>query len=176
MLEIANLSVSYGDLQILHDISLEVKQNEIVALVGANGAGKSTTLKSISRLLEPKSGSIHFLGQDIVGIQPHKIIDLGIIHVPEGRRLFAEMTVRENLIMGALSKRARPERKRQEGNSLYDRTSCSKLRTDPGRCLCLMQCDSRCQNRPTSRCAQLWCLGLSAIEYFQGLRFALPRW
>ena len=110
MLEIANLSVSYGDLQILHDISLEVKQNEIVALVGANGAGKSTTLKSISRLLEPKSGSIHFLGQDIVGIQPHKIIDLGIIHVPEGRRLFAEMTVRENLILGALSKRARPKR------------------------------------------------------------------
>jgi branched-chain amino acid transport system ATP-binding protein len=110
MLRVENIDVSYGDLQVLWDISFEVNEGEIVALVGANGAGKSTTLKTISGILRPISGSIRFLDQHLDQVPAYKIIDHGIAHVPEGRRLFPEMSVRENLIMGALSPRAKAKR------------------------------------------------------------------
>lgn len=110
MLRVGNIDVFYGDLQVLWDVSFEVKEGEIVALVGANGSGKSTTIKTISGLLRPASGSIHFLEQHLDQIPAHKIIDRGIAHVPEGRRLFPEMTVRENLIMGSLTRQAKARR------------------------------------------------------------------
>jgi branched-chain amino acid transport system ATP-binding protein len=110
MLKVENIDVSYGDLQVLWDVSFEVNEGQIVALVGANGAGKSTTLKTISGILRPTSGTIRFLDQRLNQIPAHKIIDHGIAHVPEGRRLFPEMSVRENLIMGALSPRAKAKR------------------------------------------------------------------
>jgi branched-chain amino acid transport system ATP-binding protein len=110
MLKVENIDVSYGDLQVLWDVSFEVNEGQIVALVGANGAGKSTTLKTVSGILRPTSGSIRFLDQRLNQIPAHKIIDHGIAHVPEGRRLFPEMSVRENLIMGALSPRAKAKR------------------------------------------------------------------
>ena len=110
MLEVKNIDVSYGDLQVLWDVSFEVNEGEIVALVGANGSGKSTMLKTVSGLLRPNNGSIRFLDQRLDQIPAHKIIEHGIAQVPEGRRLFPEMSVRENLIMGALSPRAKAKR------------------------------------------------------------------
>ena len=101
MLEIDNIDVYYGAIHALKGISLEVKEGEIVTLIGANGAGKSTTLRTISGLLKPKTGSITFLGQDIAGVRAHEIVKKGISQVPEGRRVFAEMTVMENLDLGA---------------------------------------------------------------------------
>jgi branched-chain amino acid transport system ATP-binding protein len=106
MLKVNKVDVFYGKIQALWDISLNIEEAEIVALVGANGAGKTTLLKTISGLLQPASGTIEFLGQRIDGLLPHKIVELGIAHVPEGRRLFTEMTVRENLEMGAYSSKA----------------------------------------------------------------------
>ena len=105
-----NIDVFYGDLQVLWDVSFEVNEGEIVALIGANGAGKSTTLKTISGLLSPTTGRITFLGQRLDQVPAHKIIELGVAQVPEGRRLFPEMTVRENLIMGSLSPLAKAKR------------------------------------------------------------------
>ena len=110
MLRVENIDVFYGDLQILWDVSFKVKEGEIVALVGANGSGKSTTLKTISGLLSPSNGSIVFLDQRLDQIPAHKIIEQGVAHVPEGRRLFPGMTVRENLIMGSLSSQAKAKR------------------------------------------------------------------
>jgi branched-chain amino acid transport system ATP-binding protein len=110
MLKVDNINVYYGDLQVLWGVSFEVNTGEIVALVGANGAGKSTILKTITGLLRPSGGNISFLGHRLDRIAAHKIVDVGIAHVPEGRRLFPEMTVIENLIMGALSRRAKPHR------------------------------------------------------------------
>lgn len=110
MLKVEHIDVSYGDLQVLWDVSFEVNEGEIVALVGANGAGKSTTLKTVSGILRPSSGRIRFLDQHLDQIPAYKVIDHGIAHVPEGRRLFPEMTVRENLIMGALTPRAKAKR------------------------------------------------------------------
>ena len=101
MLEVKNVNAFYGKIQALWDVSFTVNEAEIVALVGANGAGKSTLLHTISGLLRPESGSITFLGQRIDGMTPHTIVELGISHIPEGRRLFTEMSVRENLEMGA---------------------------------------------------------------------------
>ena len=101
MLKIDNIDVYYGAIHALKGISLEVKEGEIVTLIGANGAGKSTTLRTISGLLKPKTGSITFLGQDIAGVRAHEIVKKGISQVPEGRRVFAEMTVMENLDLGA---------------------------------------------------------------------------
>ena len=100
MLKVNGIDIFYGDLQVLWDVSFEVKEKEILVLIGANGAGKSTTIRAISSLLEVKKGSIEFEGIRIDQIPPHKIIEYGIVHVPEGRRLFPEMTVEENLIMG----------------------------------------------------------------------------
>lgn len=101
MLKIDNIDVYYGAIHALKGISLEVNEGEIVTLIGANGAGKSTTLRTISGLLKPKAGSITFLGQSIVGVRAHGIVKKGISQVPEGRRVFAEMTVMENLDLGA---------------------------------------------------------------------------
>ena len=101
MLKIDNIDVYYGAIHALKGISLEVKEGEIVTLIGANGAGKSTMLRTISGLLKPKTGSITFLGQDIAGVRAHEIVKKGISQVPEGRRVFAEMTVMENLDLGA---------------------------------------------------------------------------
>ncbi|HEY5296798.1 MAG TPA: ABC transporter ATP-binding protein [Verrucomicrobiae bacterium] len=101
MLEIKNLFVNYGAIAALHGISLSVQNGSIVTLIGANGAGKSTTLKTISGLLKPKSGEIFYDGKKISGLPPHKIVALGLSHVPEGRMIFANLTVLENLQMGA---------------------------------------------------------------------------
>ena len=101
MLEIKNLQVSYGAITALHGISLSVKAGGIVTLIGANGAGKTTTLKTISGLLKPKSGEIFYDGKNIAGLPPHQIVARGISHVPEGRMIFANLTVLENLQLGA---------------------------------------------------------------------------
>lgn len=101
MLEVKNLNVSYGVIPVLHEVSLQVKENELVALLGSNGAGKSTLLNTIQGFLKPTSGSISFLGKAIEGFPPHRVIAEGIVQVPEGRRLFPYMTVKENLLLGA---------------------------------------------------------------------------
>ena len=103
MLEIKNLTVRYGNITALHGINLEVRKNEVVALVGNIGAGKTTTLRSISGLQKPASGEIVFQGKSIVGKPVHKIVQMGLIHVPEGRKIFKTLTIRENLLMGAYS-------------------------------------------------------------------------
>jgi branched-chain amino acid transport system ATP-binding protein len=110
MLKIEKLNFSYGDLKVLWDIDMEVNEGEIVTVVGSNGAGKSTTLKNISRLVKPSSGSITFNGADINRLEPHAVVEAGIIQVPEGRKIFPEMTVRENLRMGSFIKGARKDR------------------------------------------------------------------
>ena len=101
MLEIKNINVYYGAIHAIKDISLTVNEGEIVTLIGANGAGKSTTLRTISGLLKPKTGSIEFLGKNISEMPAHQIVKEGISQVPEGRKIFAEMTVIENLELGA---------------------------------------------------------------------------
>jgi len=107
MLEVNNINVFYGAVQALWDVSLNVEKGEIVGIIGSNGAGKTTTLKTISGLLHPKSGSISFLGKKIDRLPPYDIVKAGISHVPEGRRLFSNMTVLENLEMGAYTQEAR---------------------------------------------------------------------
>jgi len=101
MLEIKNLFVSYGAINALQGISLSVKAGSIVTLIGANGAGKTTALKTISGLLKPKAGEIFYEGKNIADLPPHQIVKLGLSHVPEGRMVFANLTVMENLQMGA---------------------------------------------------------------------------
>ena len=110
MLELRNINVFYGDVQVLWDISFDVKQGEVVALIGANGAGKSTTLKTISGLLRPRSGSILFEAAPIHIVPPYRLIERGLAHCPEARRLFVEMTVEENLDMGSLRGEAKLQR------------------------------------------------------------------
>jgi branched-chain amino acid transport system ATP-binding protein len=101
MLEIKNLTVNYGAISALQSVSLQVQQGDIVTLIGSNGAGKTTTLKTISGLLKPKGGEVFYQGNNISGLPPHEIVKLGISHVPEGRMIFANLTVWENLQMGA---------------------------------------------------------------------------
>lgn len=101
MLKVEDINVYYGNIQALKGISLEVNEGEIVTLIGANGAGKSTLLKTLSGLLKPKQGTIHYLGKSIAGKAAQSIVKAGISHVPEGRRVFANMTVEENLELGA---------------------------------------------------------------------------
>ena len=101
ILKVDNINVYYGAIHAIKGVSLEVNEGEIVTLIGANGAGKSTTLKAISNLLHPKTGSIEFFGEKLAHIPPHKIVEKGLAHVPEGRRIFLQMTVQENLEMGA---------------------------------------------------------------------------
>ncbi len=116
MLEVKNIDVFYGDVQVIWNVSFEVNKGEIVALIGANGAGKSTILKTISGILRPQKGEILFEGKPIYKIDPFRLIELGIVHVPEARRLFVEMTVEENLDMGSLKGEARE--KREETRSM----------------------------------------------------------
>ena len=111
MLIVNNIDVYYGDLHVLWDVSFEVKEGEIIVLIGANGAGKSTTIKTLSSLLTPAKGTIEFNGKRIDKQEPYEIIQHGIVHVPEGRRLFTEMNVEENLIMGSLYGEAKAKRK-----------------------------------------------------------------
>lgn len=106
MLKLHNISASYGKVQVLREVSFRVDREEIVALVGANGAGKTTMLNTISGLLRPLSGSIEFLEKNIEGMSPYRILEAGIAQVPEGGKPFPDMTVRENLEMGAYSKKA----------------------------------------------------------------------
>ena len=103
MLEIKNLTVQYGNVIALHKVDFNVGPNEVVALIGNNGAGNTTTLRTISGILRPTIGSIMFNGKSLVGMPVHKIVSEGIIHVPEGRKIFTKLTVRENLLMGAYS-------------------------------------------------------------------------
>jgi len=112
LLEVRDLDFSYGDVQVLRGVSLTVNAGEIVTLVGSNGAGKSTTLRNISRLLRPRAGKIVFDGHDLVRLHSHQVVALGVIQVPEGRRVFPEMTVHENLTMGSYVKTARAERQK----------------------------------------------------------------
>ena len=112
MLEIRQLNFAYGDLQVLWDIDLDVQRGEIVSVVGPNGAGKSTMLRNISQLLRGQSGSIRFDGRELVGLAPHSTVELGLIHVPEARRIFPEMTVLENLLLGSHARAVRADRKR----------------------------------------------------------------
>ena len=101
ILSVHNLEVAYGTIPALHGIDLEVEQGEIVTLIGANGAGKTTTLRTISGLLRPKAGDVTFKGKSISGVKPHIITAMGVSHVPEGRGIFANLTVSENLELGA---------------------------------------------------------------------------
>ncbi len=110
MLEIKGIDVFYGDVQVIWDVSFEVREGEIVSLIGANGAGKSTILRTISGILRPKKGEISFDGHPIHTVQPYHLIELGIAHVPEARKLFVEMTVEENLDMGSLRGEAKLKR------------------------------------------------------------------
>ena len=105
MLKVENINVYYGQIHAIKDISFEVKEGEIVSLIGANGAGKSTILKTVSGIMHPKSGSIHFLDEDITHKPAHTLVYKGMAHVPEGRRIFLNMTVKENLDMGAFSQK-----------------------------------------------------------------------
>ena len=110
MLEVKGIDVFYGDLQVLWDVSFHVDQREILVLVGANGAGKSTTIKTVSSLITPRKGSIEFDGVRLDQTPPYKVIESGLVHVPEGRRLFSLMSVEENLIMGSLYGEAKEKR------------------------------------------------------------------
>jgi len=112
VLEIKNIDVFYGDVQVIWNASFDVQKGEIVALIGANGAGKSTILKTISGMLRPKKGDILFENIPIYKIDPYRLVEMGIVHVPEARRLFVEMTVDENLDMGSLKGEARIQREK----------------------------------------------------------------
>jgi len=113
MLEVKNLEVAYGALTALHGVSLTIQPGEMVALVGPNGAGKSTLLKTIAGLLVPRAGAILWEGKRLSAVPPQRIVERGVALVPEGRRLFARMTVRENLELGAFTRRAQTERRAQ---------------------------------------------------------------
>jgi branched-chain amino acid transport system ATP-binding protein len=110
VLKLAGVSASYGSVPAIHDVSIEIGEGEAVGLLGANGAGKSTTLRAISGLVKLTSGAIIFAGADLASLPPHKIPELGIAHVPEGRQVFPEMTVQENLEIGAYVPKAKAER------------------------------------------------------------------
>ena len=105
LLEIRNLSSGYGDVQVLWDVSLEIRQGEVVALIGANGAGKTTLLCTVSQLVQPWSGEIRFDGVDLTHAHSDQVVGAGIVHVPQGRRLFAGLSVKDNLLQGAYLRR-----------------------------------------------------------------------
>ncbi|MBS0529314.1 MAG: ABC transporter ATP-binding protein, partial [Proteobacteria bacterium] len=113
MLEIEHLVTGYGGVPVLHDVSLRLAAGEVVGLLGANNAGKTTLINSLSAMYAPMSGRILFEGQDITAVSPQKRVELGIVQVPEGRLVFPEMSVRENLLLGGINRRARAGRSRQ---------------------------------------------------------------
>ena len=119
MLKIHNLDVSYGPIRALKGISFEVKEGEIVTLIGANGAGKSTTLRTISNLIKPQSGSITFLNEDLLSVPAYDLVKLGIAHVPEGRIIFGPLTVHENLELATWGRRDKIAI-REDLNKVYD--------------------------------------------------------
>lgn len=119
MLKITNMDVYYDEIQVIHNLSFQVKEGDIVALLGSNGAGKTTTLKTISGLLRPEKGEILWEGKSINRVNASSIISLGISHVPEGRRLFPQMTVEENLMLGAFKRDLWIKRK-QNAEEIYD--------------------------------------------------------
>jgi branched-chain amino acid transport system ATP-binding protein len=110
VIELSGVSASYGSVPAIRDVTIRVEEGEAVGLLGANGSGKSTTLRAISGLVRPTSGTITFLGQNLRVLPPHKITELGIAHVPEGRQVFPEMTVNENLEIGSYAPRAKADR------------------------------------------------------------------
>jgi branched-chain amino acid transport system ATP-binding protein len=112
MLRVEQLSFAYDDLRVLWDVDLEVRAGEVVSVLGGNGAGKSTLLRNVSRLLRPAAGKLEFQGADLRRLRPHQVVGLGIVHVPEGRRIFPELTVLENLRMGSYLAAARRDRGR----------------------------------------------------------------
>ena len=123
MLQIDNIDVYYGKIQALRGVSLNVNEGEVVALIGSNGAGKSTTLRTISGLQRPRQGSISYNGQRIDALPPHDIVRLGVVHCPEGRRIFGSLSLNENLRLGAASQsdRALTERTRREVYDMFPR-------------------------------------------------------
>lgn len=125
LLEIRDLSFAYGDLQVLWGVDLKVEQGEIVSVVGANGAGKSTLLKNISRTVRGRAATLQFDGKDLRDLPAHDVVELGVVQVPEARRIFPDMTVLENLRLGSYSRRSRADRKRnlERVFSLFPRLS-----------------------------------------------------
>lgn len=121
MLELKDLNVYYGNIHAIRDVSLVVEEGEIVSLIGANGAGKTTTLQSISGLLKPKRGEITFLGNDLIKTEAHNILKLGVAQVPEGRRIFANLSVKENLQMGSFTIKDTAENLKKDRKEIYDR-------------------------------------------------------
>src|SRR3954469_7431048 len=123
LLKVDNLDVYYGAVRALSGVSLEVNEGEILTLIGANGAGKSTTLRAISGMIRPRSGEIRFAGEDIAGAPSHRLVRMGLSHVPEGRGIFANLTVQENLELGAYARKDRKsvEDDRQRALSLFPR-------------------------------------------------------
>jgi len=119
LLSVENIDVSYGDVRIINDLSLTVEEGEVVSIIGGNGAGKSTLLKTISGLLKPTSGTIRFRGEAIQDFPPERIVERGIVHVPEGRRLFSLMSVADNLEIGAYVPKAHALRKKTL-HTVYD--------------------------------------------------------
>jgi branched-chain amino acid transport system ATP-binding protein len=119
MLTIEGMNVYYGAIHALHDVSLTVQQGEIVTMIGANGAGKSTTIRSISGLVRPKSGRILFEGEDISKVPSHKLVERGLCQSPEGRRVFANMTILENLELGAYTQRRRTAQVKEDIDRVF---------------------------------------------------------
>jgi branched-chain amino acid transport system ATP-binding protein len=120
LLEIRDLVVRYGEIEALRGVSLEVGEGQVVTLLGANGAGKSTTLRAISGLAKPAAGDILFDGQSITGLGPEAIVRLGISHVPEGRRIFPGLTVKENIMLGASNRRVATSALSREADAMFD--------------------------------------------------------
>lgn len=118
-LEVNGIDVYYGDVQVVFDLSLRVEEGEVVSIIGGNGAGKSTLLRTISGLVHPAKGEIHFEGAPIGAAPPEEVVERGIVHVPEGRRLFSLMSVMDNLIIGAYNSRA-DRRKKETLEEVYD--------------------------------------------------------
>ncbi len=127
MLKIENLEVSYGMIKAIKGVSFEVNEGEVIALIGANGAGKTTILHTITGLVSAKGGSIEFEGKELTKTPPHKIVEMGMAHVPEGRRIFGELSVYENLIMGAFTRTDKSEIKKNLEN-VYERFPILKER------------------------------------------------
>ena len=120
MLKVSGLNVFYGDVQVLFDVDLQIHEGEFISIVGANAAGKSTLLRAISGLLKKTSGSIEFQGKQLVGKPPYEIVESGIVHIPEGRRVFPLLTVHENLEVGAYASRKSRKDLRQSIKELYE--------------------------------------------------------
>ena len=120
LLEVRDLSVSFGEIEALGGVSFTIDEGAVVALLGSNGAGKSTTLRAISGLVAPRAGSILLDGKPITGLSPRTIVKLGVAHVPEGRRIFPGLTVRENIMLGASNGNASSTAIRREADAMYD--------------------------------------------------------